>query len=305
MREFEMVNENSKTVEINRLKSPLKYNDSKVFDSKGNQLKCFETFSDLKYIVEPNNSILSEEEILEYAPDSKEAAKIRLSRGVGDSSDVLLINDSVPSLLGFYYTAAICIAIPVFYSGIGLWMFVMLILFIIPLLYLYYIFNLKQYAAASKKLVSTNATINKAKTFESIETEDGLKSLKKYSDEVNELKAVFDEKEVTVRDLIAKRFKPPQMTYDRFMNVIDKSHDLFYHEADGALNIAKYAVEDTPRVEGELESKINTLKSIINQIEDLTNELVINISSDEKSGEDVKTLIDDMETLIDSVKDYE
>ena len=89
------------------------------------------------------------------------------------------------------------------------------------------------------------------------------------------------------------------------MATIDKSHDLFYHEADGALNIAKYAVDDTPRVERELESKIDTLKSIIDQIEDLTNELVINISSDDKSAEDVKTLIDDMENLIDSVKEYE
>ena len=299
-----MVNENSKTVEIDRLKSPLKYKDSKVFDSKGNQLSCFETFSDLKYIVEPDNNILSEEEILEYAPNSKEAAKIRLSRGVGDSSDVLLINDSVPSLLGFYYTATICIAIPAFYSGNAFWMFFILILVILPLIYLYYIFNLKQYVASSKPIRADNR-INKTQTFESIETEEGLKSLEKYSDEVNELKKVFDEKEVTVRDLIAKRFEPPQMTYDRFINAIDKSHDLFYQEAEGALNIAKYAVEDTPRVEGELESKIDTLNSIINQIEDLTNELVINISSDEQSGEDIKALIDDMENLIDSVKEYE
>ena len=118
------------------------------------------------------------------------------------------------------------------------------------------------------------------------------------------MKSVFDSKEIKVRDLITKRFKPPQMTYDRFMTTIDKAHDLFYHEADGALNIAKYAVEDTPRVEGEIESKIDTLKSIIDQIEDLTNELVINISSDEKSSDDVKILIDDIDNLIDSVKEY-
>lgn len=300
-----MVNENSKTVEISRLKSPLKYKDSKVYDSKGNQLACFETFSDLKYVVEPNSNILSEEEILEHAPDSREAAKIRLSRGVGDSSDVLLINDSVPSLLGFYYTVAVCLAIPAFYSGIVLWMIFILILFILPLIYLYYIFNLKQYVSTSSgKPISTNA-VNKTQIFDSIESEEGLQSLKKYADEINGLKSVFDEKEATVRDLIGKRFKPPQMTYDRFMATIDKSHDLFYHEADGALNIAKYAVDDTPRVERELESKIDTLKSIIDQIEDLTNELVINISSDDKSAEDVKTLIDDMENLIDSVKEYE
>ena len=55
----------------------------------------------------------------------------------------------------------------------------------------------------------------------------------------------------------------------------------------------------------ELEHKIETLKSLIDQIEDLTNELVINISSDSKSNDDVKDLIDDMENLIESVKEYE
>ncbi|WP_407424400.1 hypothetical protein [Methanobrevibacter sp.] len=301
-----MVNENSKTIEINRLKSPLKYEDSKVYDSKGNQLACVETFSDLKYIVEPNAGVLSEEEILEHAPNSKEAARIRLSRGVGDNSDVLLINDSVPTLLGFYYTAAICLAIPAFYSGNRFAMFFILILFILPLAYLYYIFNLKQYVTTAYKTPTNNtqSKIGKTKKAEDIESEQSLQSLNKYVDEVEELRSVFDNKELKVRDLIAKRFEPPQMTYDRFMTTIDKSHDLFYHEADGAISIARYALEDTPRVESELESKIDTLKSIIDQIEDLTNELVINMSSEDKSGEDVKSLIDDMENLIDSVKEY-
>ena len=127
---------------------------------------------------------------------------------------------------------------------------------------------------------------------------------KKYADEIEELKATYDSKEIAVRKLIEQRFEPPQITYERFMTIIDKSHDLFYHEAESALNITRLAVEDTPRVENEIQNKINTLKSIIDQIEDLTNELVINISSDDKSNEDVKNLVDDMENLIDSVKDY-
>lgn len=301
-----MVNENSKTIEINRLKAPLKYRDSKVFDSKGNQLDCVETFSDLKYVVEPDTSILSEDEILEYAPESKEAAKIRLSRGVGDNSDVLLINDYVPTALGFYYTATVCLAIPAFYSTNRFAMFFILILLILPLIYLYYIFNLKHYVSTSQPAVKKEySKTNRTQKLDDVESEKGLQSLEKYVDEVEELKSVFDKKEVKVRELIGKRFEPPQMTYDRFMTTIDKSHELFYHEADGAINIARYAAEDTPRVESEIESKIDTLKSIIDQIEDLTNELVINISSEDKSGEDVKALIGDMEDLIDSVKEYE
>ena len=46
------------------------------------------------------------------------------------------------------------------------------------------------------------------------------------------------------------------------------------------------------------------MKRIINQIEDLTNELVINISSDSHSKDEVDVLLEDMENLVDSVKDY-
>lgn len=298
-----MVNDNSKMSEINRLKSPIKYRDYRVYDSQGNEVESVETFSSLKYIMEPDSSILSDDEILEYAPKSKEASKVRLRRGVGNNSDVMLIYDSLPWILGLYYTILICLAIPVVYGGDKLWMLFILILVILPLLYLYYIFNLKQYMDKNAK-----KQINKSRfsspDVQEIKTGEGLPSLKKYADEIEELKIVFDSKEIAVRKLIEKRFEPPQITYDRFMTIIDKSHDLFYHEAEGGINITKLAVEDTPRVEAELENKINTLKSIIDQIEDLTNELVINISSDEQSTDDVKNLVEDMENLIDSVKQY-
>jgi C4-type Zn-finger protein len=86
--------------------------------------------------------------------------------------------------------------------------------------------------------------------------------------------------------------------------MIDSSHKLFYSQRDAALNIINLAAEDTPRIQGEVEGKISNMKAIINQIEDLTNELVINISSDEESTDEVKNLIDEMENLIDSVKEY-
>jgi len=299
-----MVNDNSKTVEINRLKSPLKYDDYKVYDSHGNEIKGVETFSKLQYVIEPDSNILSDDEILEYAPNSKEAAKVRLRRGVGNNSDVMLIYDSLPWIIGFYYTILICIAIPVFYGGNKSLMFFVLILAILPLLYLYYIFNLKQYVDKSAKKQVNKSRFTGIGSNQQKHEFEGLESLKKYADEIEELKATYDSKESAVRKLIEKRFEPPQMTYERFMTIIDKSHGLFYHETESALNITRLAIEDTPRVKNELENKINTLKSIIDQIEELTNELVINISSDDKSDDDVKNLVDDMENLIDSVKDY-
>ena len=54
----------------------------------------------------------------------------------------------------------------------------------------------------------------------------------------------------------------------------------------------------------ELNLKIQNMKDIINYIEDLTNELVLNIN-DNNSNEDVKNLLDEMQDLVSSVKEYE
>ena len=134
--------------------------------------------------------------------------------------------------------------------------------------------------------------------------ENGIESLKKYEKEINSLKVLFNVKEEVVRDLIKKRFEPPQITYDKFISSIDKCHKLFYTQADSALNIINLAAEDTPRIQNEIKNKIDAMKTLINQIEDLINELVINISSSDESPEEVKNLLNDMENLIESVKDY-
>jgi len=69
-------------------------------------------------------------------------------------------------------------------------------------------------------------------------------------------------------------------------------------------NIIKLAADDSPKVQNEINNKINIMKKIINQIEDLTNELVININSSQESEQDVSNLLDDMGNLIESVKKY-
>lgn len=298
--------ENSKAHEIKRVTTPLSFKNSRAFDSNGNMLNCVETLSDVRFMVEPREGILSDDEIMQYAPQTKAASRIRLKRGFGDSSDVLLIHESLPWVLGLYYVTLICLLIPFVFSKIMIGLIIMLFLFIIPLFYLYHVFNLNNYIGKEdrqvKKAPSQKETVQSQPQPEKVDT--GIESFKKYEKEVNNLKVLFDVKEEVVRDLIKKRFEPPQITYDKFISMVDKCHELFYSQADAVLNIINLAAEDTPRIENEIKSKIDILKSIINQIEDLTNELVINISSDEESAEDVKNLLDDMENLVGSVKEY-
>ena len=131
-----------------------------------------------------------------------------------------------------------------------------------------------------------------------------VESLQKYNVEANHLKDVYDEKEIIVKDLIEKRFEPPQITYDRFMSSIGSCHKLFYTQYDSLSNITKLAVDDTPRIKSELDSKINAMKKIIKQIEDLINELIIHMGSNKEDDTDINNLFKDMDDLIDSVKDY-
>jgi uncharacterized membrane protein (DUF485 family) len=300
-----MTIETPKAREIKRITTPLKFKDSKAYDSSGGLVKCSETLSDVRMIVEPRPGILTDDEILQYAPLSKSASSVRLKKGFGDFQDVLFIKESLPWYLALYYVVLICISIPVIFAKITIAMVVLLILFVLPLVYLYRIFRFDRYRQSiDHKEVSKEKDSVNVNSQASIDNDGGLESLKVYEKEINNLKVIFDVKQKVVRDLVKKRFEPPQITYDKFISTIDNSEKLFNSQAESALNIINLAVEDTPRVQNEIESKIDAMKTIINQIEDLTNELVINISSSDESTDEVKNLLEDMEKLTDSVKEY-
>ncbi|WP_405270620.1 hypothetical protein [Methanobrevibacter sp.] len=296
-----MSNESSKAHEIKRLTTPIAFKNSKAYDIDGTRVNCIESLSEIKYVVEPKAGILTDDEVLQYAPDSSYASKIKLQRGIGGISDLLFINNSLMGILGVYYITLICILVPFYYWGNKAVMFIILILSILPLAYLYRLTTSKGYAKTQTK--KQERVVSKPVSAP-IHENSGLESLKKYEKEVNDLKVLFDVKEEVVKDLIEKSFAPPQLTYDRFMNVVGNSRKMFYAQRDSALNIINLAAEDTPRIEGELESKIGNMKAIIDQIEDLTNELVINLNSNEESSDDVKNLLEEMENLTSSVKEY-
>ena len=295
-----MSNENTKADEIKHLTTPLRFEGSKAFDNSGKIICCTETLYDVRYIIEPREGILSDDEILQYAPQSRAASKVRLNRGLGDLSDILLLHESLPQILGLFYIILICISVIVIYRANKLLMLFLLVLYIIPVIYLYTIFNTKKYIPKEEKTVmknKSNKTIN-------YNNDNSLESLNSYKKEVNNLKVLFDVKEDVVRGLIKKRFEPPQITYDKFINLVDTSKKLFNIQVDSALNIIDLAVEDTPRIRSEIDKKINLMKLIIDEIENLTNELVININEDDTTQQEVEDLLDDMGKLIDSVKDY-
>jgi hypothetical protein len=124
-----------------------------------------------------------------------------------------------------------------------------------------------------------------------------------YAMQIDNLNARFIKKEKSTRDLIAKRFEPPQLTYTRFITGVDKSSELFKKHRDSAYTMLNLADEYSPRIAGEIESKIDILREILDKMDSLSNELVVNDSITSK--EDVDDLIGEMDDLIKSVKEYE
>ena len=293
-----------KAEEITRLITPIQFDGKLPYDGQDSTIDCVETFSTIEFIKEPNRSILSDSEIFKYAPYSKAASEIRLKNGAGDYSDILKVNESVFPKIGAYYVILVCVA---FAIGANQFLeYIYLALTILPLIYLLYIFSFKRYGKTPKKIENVKDEIPEVKKHETkVNNEfNGLDSLKKYYVDVNLLKDKYDVKEEVVKELIAQRFEPPQMTYNKFIGAIDECHDFFYDQYNAAVNITQMAAEDSPRIRNELDEKISILQKLIDQIEDLTNEFVIAISSD-KTEEDVNILKENMDDLIKTVKNYE
>ena len=72
-----------------------------------------------------------------------------------------------------------------------------------------------------------------------------ISSLVKYEKQIIGLKKVFSIKEEKLKQLIEKRFAPPQITYDKFISTVDEVYELFYNEAREALEIINYANADS------------------------------------------------------------
>lgn len=132
--------------------------------------------------------------------------------------------------------------------------------------------------------------------------EEVIPEFSDYLKKLKELKNVYQKKDASTRKLIEKRFEPPQLTYTRFISTVDKSGEMFAHQHDSAMSIISLASEESPRITRELDSKIDIMESLIDRLDDLANEIVVSMESSD--SEDVSNLIDDMENLIKSVRDY-
>ena len=122
--------------------------------------------------------------------------------------------------------------------------------------------------------------------------------------EINHLSEEFKAKEKKASELIEKRFKSSELTYDKFKSVLTSAHENFYIQRDSALEIINLSSHKNEKLDSELSKRINALKSILEKVNQLIEALVIDSIESRESEEDLKVLVDDMEDLINSVQDY-
>ncbi|GAA5818030.1 MAG: Psudogene of putative outer membrane protein pmp20 precursor [Methanobrevibacter sp. CfCl-M3] len=138
-----------------------------------------------------------------------------------------------------------------------------------------------------------------------------IQSLKNYEEQIQDLKEKYQDKEAIARKKIKECFPPPQMTYDRFIDEIDMWNEVFINQVESALSMIDMdligmASEHVEKVEDELKKRLDTMKSFVEKIEELIVEVLFNsANSNEKSvAGEVEELLDDMQKVINSVKEY-
>lgn len=126
----------------------------------------------------------------------------------------------------------------------------------------------------------------------------------KYDDIINDIEQDYDLKQKRAKELVEKLFDPNHMAYNKFSNSINKSNQLFQNQLEITKKMVELDVDSNELVEKEIDSKIKTLETFVDKMEDLINELVIHLSSNKKDNDDINNLFNDMDDLIHSVKDY-
>ena len=285
-----------KEQEILRLTTPLKFVDSAFYDTEGNQVKFTESLTKLECNLEPAKGILDDEEILKYSPDSEQASIIRINNNIANMNDFKKAYYPVIVKIIIYYIMWMMLIVPIILLTNNIIILIFIVLLLLPIYKI-------------RKIIKDRRAIRlkKIKTYENSKNNNYSSINPKfieYERQILKIKQEFSYKKIKATELIEKRFAPPQITYDKFISTVENVDKVFMSESETALDMIRYSNEYSEDMDAQIKIRIKTLKLFSKQIDDLTKELLINMSNDSNSDETIKNLIDQMDNLIDSVKEY-
>ena len=127
------------------------------------------------------------------------------------------------------------------------------------------------------------------------------KELDNYEQELLKLKKDYKLKIEKTEKIINEEFTHSKITQYYFNSHIDNFKELFDEEVKIIEKIINLD-EKSEILEKEVDKKINLLKLMLNKINSLINELIININN--INEEEITNILEEMNHLIKSVKDY-
>lgn len=119
---------------------------------------------------------------------------------------------------------------------------------------------------------------------------------------LNELKDLYDSKEKVVIKILQKKFDENEMSYKRFILLIDKCHEMIYDEIKDAFNLISYTSYSPAYIEIIFKKHFEKIEKIIEKIDELMNNLIMN--ERKNSTSEYKSLLEDMDSLNKSVYEY-
>ena len=119
---------------------------------------------------------------------------------------------------------------------------------------------------------------------------------------LKELKDLYDSKEKVVIKILQKKFDENEMSYKRFVFLIDKCHEMIYEEIKDAFNLISYTSYSPDYIEIIFKKHFEKIEKIIDKIDELMNNLVMN--ERKNSTSEYKSLLEDMDSLNKSVYEY-
>ena len=125
---------------------------------------------------------------------------------------------------------------------------------------------------------------------------------KSFKTQITDLKIMFELKKQNTYELIEKCFPSPQMTNTKFKGNVEECSKIFYQKTDNLMLIINSSSEYPAKLENEIKYGISILKEINNKLDSFNTELLINMS--DSNDENYENVLEEMDMLIDSVKDY-
>lgn len=122
-------------------------------------------------------------------------------------------------------------------------------------------------------------------------------------DNLNNLMKIYNDKEMKVKRLISKKFPAPQLTYDRLMSSINDWNAVFKENSENLIELLDLDSKYTAKYQDEITFKLSLIKGIIDKMGELEVELVINMDK-EKNDDKIKEIFEDMNSVVESIKDY-